>query len=178
LEARTVYAPRGFGLSEVGDVEVFPKGDRIHLFHLTLPNHDVVQHVVSDDGLAWQTLPSALRTGELGACDDDQIWTMSVTERAGTYYMVYTALARAEDGRVQRTALATSTDLINWTKHSAKPVAEADPRWYEATLAGEGGWVSWRDPKPILVDGTYYAAVCARERSGPQLRRGCVGPIR
>jgi beta-fructofuranosidase len=174
-EALIVYAPRGFGLSEVGDVEVFPEGDRLHLFYLTLPNHDVVQHVVSDDGLAWQTLPNALRTGEPGACDDDQIWTMSVTERAGTYYMVYTALARAEDGRVQRTAMATSTDLIHWTKNSANPVAEADLRWYEATVAGEAGWVSWRDPKPILVDGTYYATVCARERSGPQLRRGCVG---
>jgi beta-fructofuranosidase len=169
-----VYAPRGFGLSEVGDVEVFPEGDRLHLFHLTLPNHDVVQHVVSADGLSWQTVPNALRTGEPGDCDDDQIWTMSVTERGGTCYMVYTVLARAEDGRMQRTALATSTDLIRWTKHSANPVGQPDPRWYEAEL-GEAGWVSWRDPKPILVDGTYYAAVCARERSGPPMRRGCVG---
>jgi beta-fructofuranosidase len=139
-----------------------------------LPNHDVVQHVVSVDGLAWETLPNALRTGEPGDCDDDQIWTMSVTERDGQYYMVYTALARAEDGRMQRTALATSSDLVHWTKHPENPVGEADPRWYEATL-GESGWVSWRDPKPILVGDTYYAAVCAREKSGPSMRRGCVG---
>ncbi len=171
-----MYAPRGFGLSEVGDVEVFPDGDQLHLFHLTLPNHDVVQHVVSDDGLAWRPLPDALRTSDPGACDDDMIWTMSVTERAGTYYMVYTALSRAEDGQVQRTALATSTDLIHWTKSSHNPVAAADPRWYEADVTASGR-VSWRDPKPIKVGDRYYATVCARERHGPLLRRGCIGLI-
>jgi beta-fructofuranosidase len=169
-----MYSPRGFGLSEVGDVEVFPDGDRIHLFHLTLPNHDTVQHVVSTDGLAWKTLPDALRTGEPGECDDDMIWTMSVTQREQIYFMVYTALARAENGQVQRTALATSTDLIHWTKSRANPVGEADPRWYESETTGAGS-VSWRDPKPILVGDTYYAAVCAREKAGPPMRRGCIG---
>jgi beta-fructofuranosidase len=169
-----MYVPRGFGLSEVGDVEVFPDGDQLHLFHLTLPNHDIVQHAVSDDGLAWRALPNALHVGDPGACDDDQIWTMSITERHGVYTMLYTALSRAEDGLVQRTALATSTDLIRWTKDPRNPVGEADPRWYEADL-GERGWVSWRDPKPIRVGDTYYATVCARQRSGPLLRRGCVG---
>lgn len=169
-----MVAPTGFGLSEVGDVEVFPHGEEIHLFHLTLPNHDLVQHAVSTDGLSWTALPPALRTGDPGDCDDDMIWTMSVTERAGRYYMVYTALAYAEGGRVQRTALATSDDLLTWTKHPANPVGAADGRWYEADPAGRT-FVSWRDPKPILVGDTYYAAVCAREREGPFLRRGCVG---
>jgi beta-fructofuranosidase len=169
-----MYAPRGFGLSEVGDVEVFPDGDRLHLYHLTLPNHDTVQHVVSDDGLAWSQLPDALHTGDPGECDDDMIWTMSVTERDGVYHMLYTALARAENGQVQRTALATSTDLIHWTKSRRNPVGQADPRWYEAATEG-AVWVSWRDPKPILVGDTFFAAVCAREGSGPVMRRGCIG---
>jgi beta-fructofuranosidase len=169
-----VYATRGFGLSEIGDVEVFPRDDELHLFHLTLPNHDVVQHLVATDGLAWRLLPPALRTGDPGACDDDQIWTMSVTERNGRYAMLYTALSIADGGRVQRTALATSGDLLTWTKSDRNPVGEADPRWYEAD-AGASDTVSWRDPKPVLVGDTYYAAVCAREKGGPLLRRGCVG---
>jgi beta-fructofuranosidase len=119
-------------------------------------------------------LPPALRTGDPGACDDDQIWTMSVTERGGRFYMVYTALARAESGQVQRTALATSDDLLTWTRHAGNPVAAADPRWYEATWDGRGR-ISWRDPKPILVGDTYYATLNARENAGPVLRRGCVG---
>jgi beta-fructofuranosidase len=169
-----VYATRGFGLSEIGDVEVFPTDHELHLFHLTLPNHDVVQHLVSADGLAWRPLPAALRTGDPGTCDDDQIWTMSVTARDGRYFMLYTALALADHGRVQRTALAVSDDLMTWTKSERNPVGEADSRWYEADPAASGG-VSWRDPKPVLVDDTYYAAVCAREKGGPLMRRGCVG---
>ncbi len=171
-----MYAPSGFGLSEVGDVEVFPAGETLHLFHLTLPNHDTVQHVRSQDGLSWHALPNALRTSDPGACDDDQIWTMSVTERGGRYVMLYTALAKADGGMVQRTALATSSDLITWTKHQANPVAQADPRWYEAETSASGR-VSWRDPKPLLVGDTYYAVLNARERSGPLLRRGCAGLI-
>ena len=169
-----MYTPRGHGLSEVGDIEVFPAGDELHLFHLTLPNHDVVQHAVSADGLAWRPLPAALRTGDPGDCDDDQIWTMSVTERAGAYHMLYTALGRTDDGLVQRTALARSTDLIRWEKDPGNPIGAADPRWYEADPA-ESGSVSWRDPKPTRVGDSYYAMVAARERSGPLLRRGCVG---
>jgi beta-fructofuranosidase len=173
-----VYAPRGGIGPELGDVEVFAEGDRLHLFHLTLPNHDVVQHVVSDDGLTWRPLPAALRTSDPGdGPDDDMLWTMSVTEREGRYYMLYTALAMAEDGRVQRTALATSDDLVHWTKHPANPVAEADPRWYETLESAPSGRVSWRDPKPILVGDTYYATVNGREKDGPVQRRGCAALI-
>lgn len=39
------YAPRGLIGPELGDDEVFAAGDELHMFHLTLPNHDVVQHV-------------------------------------------------------------------------------------------------------------------------------------
>ena len=169
-----MYATGGFGPSEVGDVEVFPNGEELHLFHLTLPNHDLVQHLVSVDGLAWRRLPPALRTGDPGDCDDDQLWTMSVTARDGRYHMLYTALATAERGRVQRTALAVSDDLVRWTKSDRNPVAQADPRWYETDVAASG-IVSWRDPKPIRIGETYYATVCARERAGPLMRRGCVG---
>jgi len=169
-----VYTPRGFGLSEVGDIEIFPHGDELHLFHLTLPNHDVVQHAVSTDGLTWKQLPDALRTGDSGDCDDDMIWTMSVSEHDGQFHMLYTALARVENGMVQRTGHATSPDLIAWTKDTKNPVAQPDPRWYETDPAITN-MVSWRDPKPILIDGVWHAAVDARENRGPMLRRGCVG---
>ena len=168
-----MYAPPAAIGPELGDVEVFAAGDQLHLFHLTLPNHDVVQHVVSDDGLAWRALPAAIRTSDPGeGPDDDMIYTMSVTERGGTYYMVYTALGRAEAGRIQRIAVATSSDLVRWTKHAGNPVAEADPRWYEAEPPVNGR-VSWRDPKPIRVGDTFYAVVAGREKDGPFLRRGC-----
>jgi len=88
--------------------------------------------------------------------------------------MLYTALARAEDGMVQRTALAISDDLIRWRKHDRNPVAQADGRWYEIE-PGPLSMTSWRDPKPIKVGDTWYAAVNARTSTGPIMRRGCVG---
>ena len=171
-----MYTPRGFGISELGDIEVVATGDDLHLFHLTLPNHDVVQHAVSRDGLSWSPLPAALRTGDPGACDDDQIWTMSVTPRPGGdgYLMLYTALATSDDGRIQRVAMARSDDLLHWTKLPTSAVIAADSRWYEAD-PGATGFVSWRDPKPVRIGNGYLATICARENQGPLPRRGCVG---
>ena len=171
-----MYTPRGFGLSEVGDIEIVPHGDELHLFHLTLPNHDVVQHAVSTNGLDWRQVRDALRTGDPGDADDDMIWTMSVSAHGGQYHMLYTMLARADDGRVQRTGHATSTDLMTWTKDPANPVAAPDPRWYE-TDPTTTIMVSWRDPKPVHVDGVWHVAVNARDNHGPLMRRGSVGHV-
>ncbi len=166
------YAP---GQSELGDIEVVAGEDgRLHLFHLTLPNHDVVQHAVSDDGLQWSPVAPAIRTGEPGECDDDQIWTMSVTRVGRRWMMLYTALSIADEGRVQKTGAATSDDLLIWRKLSREAVAAADSRWYESDPAEWGG-VSWRDPKPVAADGRWYATVAAREKAGPLMRRGCAG---
>ncbi|MFN8593744.1 MAG: hypothetical protein U0031_19975 [Thermomicrobiales bacterium] len=175
-----MYTPRGAGVSELGDIEIVAAGDGLHLFHLTLPNHDVIQHAVSQDGLSWHPLPAALRTGDPGSCDDDQIWTMSVTPRPRPrdgYVMLYTALSTTDDGRVQRIAMATSNDLVHWTKSPSSPVAFADHRWYEAT-PGDVSAVSFRDPKPVRVGEEYFATVCARENAGPLSRRGCVALLR
>jgi beta-fructofuranosidase len=169
-----MFSSQGVSLSDVGDIELFARGDELHLFHLTLPNHDAVQHLVSEDGLSWRRLPAAIRTGDPGDADDDQIWTMSVTEHDGRYYMLYTALSFSEAGRVQRNALATSDDLLHWEKFAGNPVAEADPRWYE-TAPDTAGMVSWRDPKPVKIGETYHAMVCARENQGPFTRRGAIG---
>jgi beta-fructofuranosidase len=173
-----MYTPSGIGTSELGDIEVVPDGDDLHLFHLTLPNHDVIQHAVSQDGLSWQPLPAALRTGDPGAVDDDQIWTMSVTPRAdgAGWVMLYTALGTAEQGRVQRVAIAESSDLVQWSKRPDLPAISADPQWYEAD-PGVVGAVSWRDPKPVRLDHGYVVTICAREANGPLPRRGCVGVL-
>ena len=171
-----MYTPSGFGTSELGDIEVVPDGGDLHLFHLTLPNHDVIQHAISRDGLSWQPLPAALGTGDPGAADDDQIWTMSVTPRPDDsgWVMLYTALSSAEHGRVQRVAIADSTDLLHWRKCPDLPIISADPQWYEADPAIVGA-VSWRDPKPLRTEDGYIATICAREADGPVPRRGCAG---
>ena len=174
-----MYAPSGFHGPELGDVEVVSHDGQLHLFHLTLPNHDVVQHVVSTDGLRWQPVAPALFTGAPGEPDDDMIWTCGIVPDGGAWLMLYTALARAEQGRVQRIAAASSPDLIHWTKRGV--ASQADPRWYDAAIAPDapdGAFVSWRDPKPVVVDGERWATVCARTNEGPVARRGAVAVLR
>jgi beta-fructofuranosidase len=166
-----MYAPRGFRRDELGDVEVLPHEGRLHLFHLTLPNHDRVAHLVSDDGLRWERRPDALRTGPPGAFDDDMIWTVSVTRVGHRFHMLYTALGSADVGRVQRLGLAVSDDLEQWTK-SDGPISEPEPP-YE-TESGRAPWASWRDPKPVPHDTGFATAVCARIGDGPARRAGAV----
>jgi beta-fructofuranosidase len=170
-----MYAPPGLRAPEVGDVDVVAVGDTLHMTHLTLPNRDIVQHAISTDGLAWRRIEPAVTTGDPGEPDDDQIGTMSVTEHNGMFYMLYTGRAKAERALVERTVLATSTDLVTWTKHAQNPISEADARWYETELVPGGSKVSWRDHKPWLQDGHYFATISARERGGPVMRRGCAG---
>jgi len=169
-----MYSPPGFlEIPEIGDVEVFAEKDEIHLFHLCLPNHDIIAHAVSKDGLIWKELPDALHTGDPGSFDDDMLWTMSVLRYKNLYYMFYTALSKAEQGQIQRVGLATSNDLINWKKYPKNPIGEADPRWYETEP--KRGMVSWRDPYPFIEKDTLYLLVCARKKEGPLFKRGCVG---
>jgi beta-fructofuranosidase len=171
-----MYAPDGFRSGELGDIEVIPHEGRLHLFHLTLPNHDRVAHLVSDDGLRWERRPDALRTGPPGAFDDDMIWTVSVTNVAGQYHMLYTALCSEDGGRVQRVGLAVSDDLEHWTKHEG-PVSEPDSLHYE-DRPGRAPWASWRDPKPVRHDDGFATMVCARDADAPARRAGAVACLR
>jgi beta-fructofuranosidase len=167
-----MYRPLTF-YDELGDVEIIEHDNKLHLFHLTLPNRDLIAHAVSDDGLSWKALPMAIRTGDPGSCDDDMIRTMSVTKHNNLFYMLYTAASRAEGGRFERVALATSKDLIKWEKHTGNPIGEADGKYYEAEVSLSKR-AFWRDPKPYYENGIYYGLVCGRTNSGPFLRRGTV----
>lgn len=140
-----MYYLRSFKDS-VGDVDLIVHNDRLHLFHLVSPGNSAVRHLVSDDGIIWDSLPTAITIGDTGSYDDDRIWTMGVTRHKGKFYMFYTACSTREAGRVQRTAMAVSPDLINWEKYDGNPVLSADSRWYENEL-GDKIMVSWRDPK-------------------------------
>lgn len=167
-----MYFNEGINPNEIGDFEVVEEGGQLHLFYLSLDSHDAVGHLVSDNGIDWRPLPVAIRTGDPGDFDDDQIWTMGVCKFGGTWFMLYTA--NQKNGLYQVTGLATSKDLTHWTKHKKNPVAKADPRWYEARQRGRYR-VDWRDPHMIVGGGKIHAFLCARENKGLLNHRGCAG---
>lgn len=167
-----MYFNEGIVPNEIGDFEIVENDGQLHLFYLMLPSHDGIGHLVSDNGLDWRPLPTAIRTGDPGEFDGDQIWTMGVCRFRGTWFMLYTA--NLKNGRYQVTGLATSKDLIRWTRHKNNPVAAPDPRWYEAKQRGRYR-IDWRDPHIIERNGKLHAFLCARENKGLLNHRGCAG---
>jgi len=167
-----MYFTEGLNPNELGDFEVVEKDAQLHAFYLVLPTHDSVGHLMSDDGINWTPLPDAIRTGDPGEFDADQIWTMGVFEKDGTWFMLYTS--NQEQGRIQVTGLATSKDLFRWEKYEGNPVARPDSRWYETDLGGNYR-SDWRDPHIIVRDDKCHAFLCARENQGLLNHRGCAG---
>lgn len=162
-------------------------GARHHLFYLRAPRdlgdpelrhrNAGVGHAVSTDLRTWTLLPDALTAGAPGGPDDLAIWTGCVVRPGnGPWHLFYTGTTERDGHLVQTTCLATSTDLVSWTRDPANPLLRADPRWYE--VLGEG-WPGehWRDPWVYRdPDGEgWHMLVTARARTGPDDDRGVVG---
>src|ERR1044072_4907994 len=106
-----MYFNEGIRPNEIGDFEVVEKDEQLHVFYLMLDSHDGIGHLVSDNGIDWRPLPTAIRTGDPGEFDGDQIWTMGICKKGRTWFMLYTA--NQQNGLYQVTGLATSSDLIH-----------------------------------------------------------------
>ena len=166
----------------VWDHWIADTGSAYHLFFLQAPRalgdqierhwYATVGHAVSTDLRDWQLLPDALGPGPAGSWEDMAVWTGSVIEHAGTWYWLYTGGRAVPGGVEQRIGLATSTDLLTWSKHPQNPVIELDPRWYERVE-----YDAWRDPwitRDPEGDG-FHALLTARANHGPLDARGVIG---
>lgn len=173
-----MYRGGGFRPVEIGDVDVIAHDGVYHLFHLVLPNHDLIAHATSEDGATWTPARNALFVGDPGEFDDDMLWSVHVSaDPAGGFRMLYTGLSRAEHGRVQRIGLARSTDLYDWRKVTGGgfPIELGHPA-YE-TGSGPRGWSSFRDPFLVDTGERLLILAAARVAGGPPLRRGCVARL-
>jgi beta-fructofuranosidase len=121
-------------------------GQRHHLFYLNAPRSlgdpelrhrsAGVGHAVSSDLRSWELLPDALRAGG-GGPDDLAIWTGCVVRPdGGQWQLFYTGTTDVDGELVQTTCLATSSDLLTWTRDPANPRLRADRagtrRWARA----------------------------------------------
>ena len=106
------FRPEGI---KAGDVIPFYWKGTYHLFYLKGPDW---AHIVSRDLLRWQELPNALVKGaDPQGPDWESIWTGSVVEHDGTFYLFYTGKNSHDPLGDQKVMQARSTDLIHWTKH-------------------------------------------------------------
>jgi beta-fructofuranosidase len=165
-------------------------GDRHHVFFLQAPRSLVdpgrrhrnasIGHAMSNDLGNWTVLDDAILAGQPGTWDDLATWTGSVLQRAGRWHMLYTGTSYADDGLVQRIGLATSDDLMTWTKHPANPVLEADGRWYDLLDLTRWRDQSWRDPWLFVdeADGLVHVLITARSPEGSPDGAGVIAHAR
>lgn len=162
-------------------------GDEYHVFFLQAPRsigrpslrhrNASIGRAVSTDLRNWRSLPDALVPGPAGAWDDVATWTGSTLRHGDTWYTFYSGTSTVERGSIQRIGMATSTDLLAWTKRADNPVIEADPRWYEIEDADAWRETCWRDPWVIAdLDGEgFHALITARAAEGSPDARGVIG---
>jgi beta-fructofuranosidase len=176
----------------VWDFWLAEDGPDYHIFYLQAPRslgdaelrhwNVSIGHAVSQDLREWHVLPDALRPSPVDgdAFDDYTTWTGSVIRHEGLWHLFYTGGTRAEKGLVQRIGLATSTDLVHWTKHPANPLIVADPRWYELLDLDLWHDQAWRDPWVLRHpdEGDFHAFITARVNHGPPDGRGVIAHAR
>ena len=103
-------------------------------------------HAVSDDLMNWEELPIALFPDQIyenaGGC-----FSGSAIEKDGKLYLFYTSVSK-EMGQTQ--SVAISSDGLNFTKYENNPIIPVPP---------SEGSVDFRDPKVVLIEGSYYMVV-------------------
>jgi len=115
-----------------------------HLFfhgeNLYYPNQ--IEHYTTRDFQSLDYIGVAL-TVNLGAWDSDALWAPHVVEHDGTYFMFYTGVAESGVDAIQRIGLATSTDLVTWTRTPVNrcPGTSGDGCIYEC----DEPWTTWGD---------------------------------
>ncbi|GEL94442.1 glycosyl hydrolase family 32 [Cellulomonas composti] len=162
--------------------------DDYHVFYLKAPKtlgdpdqrhwNARIGHAVGTDLRTWRELPDALGPGAEGSWDDLATWTGSVLRADDRWHLFYTGVDRRDRGAHQRIGLATSDDLLTWTKHP-DPVLVLDERWYEGVAPGWGA-VDWRDPWVYrsTEHDEYRMLFTARAPGGPVDERGVIGQAR
>ena len=166
----------------IWDFWIADTGSEFHIFYLQAPRslgdqvkrhwNATVGHAVSTDLRDWDVSGTVLRPGPAGSWESMATWTGSVIEHAGVWHLFYTGTRATDSGVEQRIALATSTDLLTWTRHPANPVIELDPRWYERVEDD-----AWRDPWLLRDPGGdgFHALITARATTGEPDARGVIG---
>lgn len=159
----------------VGDPIPFFKDGETHLFYLSSPPgtldypkrvRTTWQHAQTTDFREWKNVSQVLEPGGANAYDGGGIWTGSVVESHGSYYLFYTG-HHVGAANPQTICVATSADLVRFERHARNPVI--------TPIAGFEA-IDWRDPYVFYNDAEqrWWMLIAARLDRGPQWRRGCL----
>lgn len=110
-----------------GDVIPFYHDGSYHIFYLRDNNW---AHLVSKDLVRWKELPDALaKSKDSLAPDGEACWTGSIVEHNKQFYLFYTGKNMQDPLGDQKVMMATSNNLINWTKQDHTFYADGKIYW-------------------------------------------------
>ena len=93
---------------------------------------------ISDDGLAWRRAkPSyilSVHEPDVGGWEKDCIYQPWLIEHAGRFYNFY----NAANGGVEQLGLATSDNLLDWTRYAGNPIVRNRPGGYDERFCSDG----------------------------------------
>lgn len=84
------------------------------LYHASNGSSDTVGYATSSDGISWNKQGLALPLGSGGSYDDKGMLALCMVH-TDKYYFYYRALSFSSSNQI---GVATSTDLVNWTKET------------------------------------------------------------
>lgn len=173
----------------VWDHWIFDDGEKFHMFYLQATRHTdnaserhlnaSIGHATSEDLKHWVEVGTALTNSSQGAWDDVATWTGSVVQNPSTrqYFLFYTGVHRSGEGLVQSIGLATSRDLVDWTKIGDSPVAKVNPDFYACQENGSHD-TDFRDPWVFFDkrDSKWHMLITATSSTDSRVTsRGVVG---
>jgi beta-fructofuranosidase len=158
-----------------GDAIPFSRDGTMHLFYLSSPEgtqdypdrvRTTWQHAASEDLTEWRELPPALTPGPPNSYDAGGIWTGSVVENDGIFYLFYTAHDPGAPNP-QTICVATSTDLVSFERYPGNPLLLPPPNCES---------VDWRDPFVFFNEdeNSWWMLIAARRNGGWRWTRGCI----
>jgi len=92
----------------------------------------------SDDGLHWRRAKDSyilsVHEPDCGPWEKDCIYMPWLVEHNGLYYNFY----NAAQGGIEQMGMATSTDLLNWTRYKNNPIVRNRPGGYDEQFCSDG----------------------------------------
>lgn len=94
----------------------------------------------SSDGLTWKRANDryilSVHDSGIGDWEKDCIYQPWLVEHKGTYYNFYNAKRMPE--WIEQMGMATSGDLLNWTRYEGNPVVRVRPEGYDDKFCSDG----------------------------------------
>jgi hypothetical protein len=134
------------------DFAIVKRDGLYHLFYIrrnVLVPYDQTEndlgHAVSKDLWIWNNLPGVIPARPT-SWDQTHIWAPSIVEQDGVWYMFYTGVSDVpgETRLYQRTGVAISTDLMNWSRLDAPVWSCASVPW--SWCDSLDAYTGFRDP--------------------------------